>query len=93
MGFFSSEHEVGALSRQVASLSAQVERLSSVVELLARRQGVSDAELAAFEVREESWVTEARHLKATQGPVRAIRLVRERTGKGLREAKEIVDGL
>lgn len=93
MGLFSNEPELRALSRQVASLSAQVERLTSVVELLARSQGVSDAQLADLQVQEEPWLAEARHLKETQGPIKAIRLVRDRTGMGLREAKEAVDGL
>lgn len=93
MGLFSNEPEVRALSRQVASLSAQVDRLTAVVELLARSQGVSDTELAALQVREEPWLTEARHLKEIQGPIKAVRLVRDRTGMGLREAKEVVDGL
>ena len=91
MGIFSSEHDVQALSRQVAGLSAQVERLTSVVELLARRQGVSAAELATLQPQEEPWLVEARHLKSSQGPIKAIRLVRERTGMGLREAKDLVD--
>ncbi|GAA1181006.1 hypothetical protein GCM10009584_23780 [Ornithinimicrobium humiphilum] len=93
MGLFGNDDQIRSLTRQVTDLKAQVQRLTAVVELLAREQGVSTAALAAVAPAEEPWVDEARRMKAETGPIAAIKLVRERTGMGLREAKEAVDRL
>lgn len=91
MGFFGTDDRIASLSRRVGDLSAQVEQLTATVELLARRQGLSASELAAITPPEPEWQAEARRLKVTAGPIPAIKLVRERTGMGLREAKEHID--
>lgn len=39
------------------------------------------------------WLLQARELKAAGRPIQAIKLYRERTGLGLKEAKDAVDAL
>ena len=93
MGLFTSDEQIARLSRKVDSLSAQVRHLTRLVEHLARGQGVDEAVLEGFTPQEEPFWAEARRLKRAGSPIAAIKLVREHTGMGLREAKEAVDRL
>jgi large subunit ribosomal protein L7/L12 len=82
-----------ATRSDVRRLQAQVSRLEGLVELLARRQGVSDAELSELGLAAGPRLSGEVRLLAVQGKrIAAIRLLREQTGMGLREAKEAVDG-
>lgn len=93
MGFFTNHHQLTRLSRQVALLSEQVEHLTRLVELLARERGIGDAIIQQSRPEEEPFWQEARRLKHAGTPILAIKLVREHTGMGLRDAKESVDRL
>lgn len=93
MGLFTSDEQIARLSRKVDSLSGQVRHLTRLVEHLARGQGVDEAVLEGFTPQEEPFWEEARRLKRAGSPIAAVKLVREHTGMGLREAKEAVDRL
>ena len=93
MGLFTSDEQIARLSRKVDSLSGQVRHLTRLVEHLARGQGVDEAVLEGFSPHEEPFWEEARRLKRAGSPIAAVKLVREHTGMGLREAKEAVDRL
>lgn len=94
MRFFStSDDEVRRLSVQVGHLSSRVEHLTKAVERLAREQGVGPAVLEELRSGEEPFWAQVRQLKASGSAIQAIKLVREQTGMGLREAKDAVDRL
>lgn len=80
---FGSGDRITALSRRVANL----ERL---VEVLAERAGISRDELE--EIAPDYWLPEDVTTLAEEGqPIQAIKRLREQTGMGLCEAKELVD--
>lgn len=79
--------------KQADHLRAQNRRLESLVGLLAERAGVGEAELERL--REESGAPrvpeECRRLVAEGKVIEAIKVYRERTGAGLKEAKDAID--
>lgn len=79
MGLFGSDPEIAALRRRVA-------RLEAVVEEMGRQLGVpmDVTPTVPLEVRE---------LASKGKKIEAIKVLREQTGMGLREAKETVEGL
>jgi large subunit ribosomal protein L7/L12 len=85
MGFFgggSSRHDVLRLEARVAALEATVARLTAAATPF------DPASSGA-----EPWRDEARALKSRGRVIPAVKLVREQTGWGLKEAKDYVDGL
>lgn len=78
---------------QVEHLQARTRRLEALVDLLADRAGVGSAELE--QLREEAGAVgvpeECRRLVAQGEVIRAIKVYRERTGAGLKEAKDAID--
>lgn len=80
---FGSGDRIVALSRRVANL----ERL---VEVLAERAGISREELEG--IAPDYWLPQDVKALAEEGQtIQAIKRLREQTGMGLREAKELVD--
>lgn len=79
MGLFGPDPEVASLRRRVARLEAVVEELS--------RQLGAPVDLAP------AIPQEVRSLVAGGKKIQAIKVLREQTGMGLREAKETVEGL
>ena len=79
--------------KQADHLRAQNARLEGLVGLLAERAGVGEAELERL--REESGAPrvpeECRRLVAEGKVIEAIKVYRERTGAGLKEAKDAID--
>ena len=74
-------------------LSTRVQLLEEMVAELARRGGVSVAELDEAAMGGSDSVAEIRLLKQQGKQIQAIKLMRERTGLGLKEAKDRVDAL
>jgi len=91
MGLFRDPH-VGRLSEQVAGLSRQVQRLQELVEQLAARQGITPPPPGTASDPRTSVDTEVSMLVQQGRKIEAIKLVRERTGLGLGEAKDLVEG-
>ncbi len=78
---------------QIEQLQTQNARLEGLVGHLAERAGVGEAELERL--REESGAPgvpeECRRLIAEGKVIEAIKVYRERTGAGLKEAKDAID--
>lgn len=80
---FGSGERIAALSRRVANL----ERL---VEVLAERAGIEPDELE--QLAPDYWIPQdVKSLVAEGKQIQAIKVLRQHTGMGLREAKELVD--
>jgi ribosomal protein L7/L12 len=81
---------IDALERRVATLEQQV------IELSGRTAGTAGALQTGFEpeaLGEQGSTDEVRALMAEGKKIDAIKLVRERTGLGLADAKEFVERL
>ena len=75
---------------RIAALSRRVTNLERLVEVLAERAGISRDELEA--IAPDYWLPHDVKALAEEGrTIQAIKLLREHTGMGLREAKEMVD--
>lgn len=86
----SESERIAALERRVATLEQQV------IELSGRTAGTAGALQSAFEpeaLGEQASSDEVRALVAEGKKIEAIKLVRERTGLGLADAKEFVERL
>lgn len=80
------------LQRQVAKLTRQNRQLLDIVERLADRAGVGRDELDRMLINGDPGITtEVRQLVAEEKIIQAIKVYREATGAGLREAKETVE--
>ena len=97
MGLFGGEtsrDDLMRLEARVAALEATVARLSGGLGAVSAPVVTGSAPGgpgAAASV--EPWAAEARSLKEAGQAIAAIKLVRERTGCGLTEAKDLVDRL
>ncbi|WP_244931451.1 ribosomal protein L7/L12 [Nocardioides sp. W7] len=87
MGFFDS----GPSRSDHHALVARIHRLEATVAMLAERQGLTPAQVDEAATAHVS--AEARLLKQQGRAIEAIKVVREQTGLGLREAKDLVDRL
>ncbi len=75
---------------RIAALSRRVTNLERLVEVLAERAGISRDELE--EIAPDYWLPGDVKALAEEGkPIQAIKRLREQTGMGLREAKDLVD--
>lgn len=78
--------------KQIETLQAQVRDLEGLVEELAVRAGVSDAELHTLRGSVGPRIPEeCRRLVAEGKTIQAIKVYREHTGAGLKEAKDAID--
>lgn len=78
--------------KQIETLQARLHALEGLIDHLAARAGVSDAEL--LQLRSEvvpSVPEECRHLVAEGKVIEAIKVYRQHTGAGLKEAKDAID--
>lgn len=82
MALFSSNADIARLQRQLAEQQALIDHLYLLLGL-PKPTASRDEELA----------TQAGRLKESGKEVQAIKLVREKTGMGLLEAKQYVDRL
>ena len=94
MGLFGGSPEVvGGDNSRLAQLEERVHRLETVVaQLLQQPAPPSTISPGEATLRPDFW-GDAMRLKQQGNAIQAIKLVRERTGLGLREAKEAVDRL
>lgn len=77
---------------QIDTLRAQVRRLEGLVDQLASRAGVGEQELLELRRQAGSQIPERCRLLVADGKqIEAIKVYRELTGAGLRDAKEAVD--
>ncbi len=95
MGLFgddSSRDDYLQLEARVATLEAAMAQLTATVATL---RGVAGGAIATpgGSTMPARWEVEARVLKEAGKAIEAIKLVREQTGWGLREAKDAVDRL
>ena len=97
MGFFDKPETIGPGSvsdadrSRIADLEMRVARLEGHVAQLA--QSVGGAPGAPFAAAAEPWMVEVQELKRSGKVINAIKLYRERTGVGLKEAKDAVDAM
>lgn len=78
--------------KQIETLQAHARGLENLVDELAARAGVSDAELLRLRSQLGPQIPEeSRRLVAEGKPIQAIKVYRERTGAGLKEAKDAID--
>lgn len=78
--------------KQIETLQAHARGLENLVDELAARAGVSDAELLRLRGQAGPRIPEeSRRLVAKGKPIQAIKVYRERTGAGLKEAKDAID--
>lgn len=103
MGVWGRSASEKALSQQIAMLSRQVQRLQEMVERMAIQQGIEPAaepdhwgqaaEPSTTHYSSQGVDAEVLMLVQLGKRIQAIKLVRERTGLGLKEAKDVVDRL
>ncbi len=95
MGFFDKPETIGPGSgndadrARIADLEMRVARLEAQLAQVAPAGGPGGFAAAA----PEAWVAEVQDLKRSGKVINAIKLYRERTGVGLKEAKDAVDAL
>lgn len=77
--------------QQIDALRRRVRELEDLVEQLARRAGVGAAELHTLRASATGISPEVADLVARGEVIRAIKVYREQTGAGLKEAKDAVD--
>jgi large subunit ribosomal protein L7/L12 len=83
------EAAMASLQGQVAALSSGAVAAGGSVPYAGNPTTVSDGALPANSV----WLAEVRRLKESGKVINAIKLYREHTGLGLKEAKDAVEGL
>lgn len=100
MGFFDKPETIGSGSgsdadrSRIADLELRVARLEAQLAQLAQlAQSGSGAPGAPVAAAAESWMVEVERLKRSGKVIHAIKLYRERTGVGLKEAKDAVDAM
>ena len=78
--------------KQIEALQARIRGLEGLVDELAARAGVSDAELLRLRDQVGPQIPEeSRRLVAEGRTIQAIKVYREHTGAGLKEAKDAID--
>lgn len=78
--------------KQIDHLRESNRHLEALVQVLADRAGVDAAELAQLRGEAGSMIPEeCRRLVAEGKVIEAIKVYRERTGAGLKEAKDAID--
>lgn len=78
--------------KQIETLQAHIRRLENLAGELAARAGVSDAELLRLRDQVGPQIPEeSRRLVAEGRTIQAIKVYREHTGAGLKEAKDAID--
>lgn len=77
--------------QEVDALRRRVRQLEALVEQLARRAGVSSAELQTLRSSARGITPEVADFVARGEVIRAIKEYRTQTGAGLKEAKDAVD--
>jgi ribosomal protein L7/L12 len=96
MGIFSdgsSRDDYLQLEARVADLEALVAQLSGTVAALSAPGSMPGAGSPAAGAAAQRWELEARVLKQAGKLIDAIKVVREATGWGLKEAKDFADRL
>jgi large subunit ribosomal protein L7/L12 len=83
------EAAVASLQGQVATLTNGAVAAGGAVPYAGNPNSVSDGALPAG----SEWLPEVRQLKESGNLIQAIKLYRERTGVGLKEAKDAVEGM
>ena len=89
--------DLGAINDRLARLESAVASLQGQIATLTTGAGPyagtpSDASAGALPA-DAAWLQEVRQLKDSGKLINAIKLYRERTGVGLKEAKDIVEGM
>lgn len=78
--------------KQIETLHARIRHLESLVQALADRAGVTGAELEELRGGAGALAPEeCRRLVAEGKVIEAIKVYRERTGAGLKDAKDAID--
>lgn len=78
--------------KQIESLQRTVRELEGLVDHLAERAGVGEAELLRLRGQVGPQMPEESRRLVTEGKyIEAIKVYREKTGAGLKEAKDAVD--
>jgi len=101
MGFFggssSDSPQADVDSRQVADLTARVTQLEAAVARLEARLaasgGGSAPATAVAPAPDPAWLVEVRSLLQRGKKIQAIKVYREGTGAGLKEAKDAVEAM
>lgn len=88
MGLFT-----GGTGRELDLLKERVHRLELLLEHVARQNGIDAHQLDDVWAGEAEVAREARAVKGRGETIAAIKLVRQRTGLGLKDAKDVVDRL
>jgi len=83
------ESAVASLQGQVATLTNGAVAAGGAVPYAGNPTSVTDGALPAG----GEWLAEVRQLKESGKMINAIKLYRERTGVGLKEAKDAVEGM
>ncbi|NYE35256.1 ribosomal protein L7/L12 [Nocardioides cavernae] len=97
MGFFSKPEVIGpdgddSARARLAALEQRVARLEGqLAQLAATPAGAVAA--AAADVATDGWMGEVRELRRSGKTIQAIKVYRERTGVGLKEAKDAVEAM
>ena len=91
--------DLGAINDRLARLESAVASLQGQVATLTtgavavRRERRGDTAAARPAARRQTWMAEVRALKESGQLIEAIKLYREHTGVGLKEAKDAVEGM
>ncbi|MXG90279.1 ribosomal protein L7/L12 [Nocardioides flavescens] len=98
MGFFggssSDSPQADVDSRQVADLTARVTQLEAAVARLEAQLGAGGGAVAAAPPPPDpAWLVEVRSLLVRGKKIQAIKVYREGTGAGLKEAKDAVEAM
>jgi len=97
MGFFSKPEVIGpgggasADGSRILELEQRVALLEAQLAQLAHQGAAGQA--ASSSLAAEPWMAEVKELRRSGKLIQAIKLYRERTGVGLKEAKDAVEAL
>ena len=93
MGLFFDKPEEPGRTQRMDALEARVQQLEASVAMLTHREGTPAPAATSFAGLSTDVLAQVQRHKREGKPVQAVRVYREATGVGLKEAKAAVDAL
>ena len=93
MGLFFDKPEEPGRTQRLDALESRVQQLEATVAFLSQREGAAAPVTTSFAGLSTDVLAEVQRHKREGKPVQAVKIYREATGVGLREAKAAVDAL
>jgi|SoiMethySBSTD1v2_1073268.scaffolds.fasta_scaffold2544014_2 large subunit ribosomal protein L7/L12 len=93
MGLFFDKPEEPGRTQRLDALESRVQQLEATVAFLSQREGVPAPAATSFAGLSTDLLAQVQRHKREGKPVQAVKIYREATGVGLKEAKAAVDAL